>query len=138
MLDDYGLRTLNWVTGMSSVVLDWSMSSSVRSDYMTNFLPHNCGDYLLSPVTTIINGYTPVSIVTGGFLVSTPGSPNSVTLTNPSVSGVYKTLLQFTNPSGYKITGDSTKYYATPLYFYVKVVVTVHKCVIGIKSGYID
>ena len=75
---------------------------------MTNFLPQNCGNYLLSPVTTSINGYTPVSIVTGVFLVSTPGSPNSVTLTNPTISGVYKTLLQVTNPSGYNITGDST------------------------------
>ena len=93
MLEDYGLRTLNWVTGMSSVVLDWSMSSSIRSDYMTNFLPRNCGDYLLSPVTTSINGYTPVGIVTGGFLVSTPSTKNSVTLTPPTVSGVYKTLL---------------------------------------------
>ena len=86
---------------MPSVVLSWKINRSIDSFFMTNFLPQNCGNYLLSPVTTSINGYTPVSIVTDSFLVSTPGSPNSVTLTNPTVTGVYLTLLQLKNPSGY-------------------------------------
>ena len=77
---------------------------------MTNFLPQNCGNYLLSPVTTSINGYTPVSIVTDGSLTSTPGNPDSITLTNPMRSGTYNVLLQVKNPSGYYIpTSDGSK-----------------------------
>ena len=79
---------------------------------------------MLGPVTTNINGYTPVSIVTAGFVTSTVGNPSSITLTNLTIVGTFDVLLQITNPSGYNIIGDATLYNATPLYFYIKVVVT--------------
>ena len=122
MLSDYELKKLSWTTGETSKSLAWTITTSLTG--MTSYLPNNCGDYLLSPVTTSINGYTPVSIVTDGSLTSTPGNPDSITLTNPIRSGTYDVLLQVKNPSGYYIPGDSRKYYATPIYFYFQVVVT--------------
>ena len=59
---------------------------------MTNYLVQSCGDFLLSPVTTSINGYTPVSIVTDGFLVSGAAN-NAITLTNSNVNGTFNVLV---------------------------------------------
>ena len=59
---------------------------------MTNYLVQSCGDFLLSPVTTSINGYTPVSIVTDGFLVS-GAAKNAITLTNSNVNGTFNVLV---------------------------------------------
>lgn len=85
---------------------------------MTNFTVKTCGDYKLSPVTTSINGYTPVSIVTDGFLVS-GAAKNEITLTGSNVTGTFNVLVQVTDPVGYFISPDPTRYYVTPLYFYV-------------------
>jgi hypothetical protein len=119
MLSDYSLKTINWRVGDPSVNLAWTITKSLDG---TTFPNKNCGDFLLSPVTTSINGYNPVSIVTDGFITSTFGNPSSITFTNPNVFGTFDVLLHVTNPSGYYILNDTTKYHATPLYFYVKVV----------------
>lgn len=92
---------------------------------MTNYVNTDCGDFLISPVTTTVNGYTPVSLVTDGYLTSTVGNPSQITLTGSNVNGTFDVLVQITNPSGYTILGDSTLYQATPLYFYIKVTTTV-------------
>jgi hypothetical protein len=60
---------------------------------MTNYIVQSCGDFLLSPVTTSINNYTPVSIVTDGSLTSTGSDPSSITLTDPTVNGTFDVLL---------------------------------------------
>jgi hypothetical protein len=125
MLSDYSLKTINLRGGDLPVNLAWTINTSLDR---TTFLNKDCGDFLLSPVTTSVNGYNPASIVTGGFITSTVGNPSSITFTGPGVGGTFDVLLQVTNPSGYYILNDTTKYYATPLFFYVKVVVD---CVTG-------
>jgi hypothetical protein len=122
MLIDYSLKTINWLVGDPPVNLAWTITNSLSG---TTFPNKNCGDFLLGPVTTSINGYTPVSIVTAGFITSTIGNPSSITLTvtDPMICGTFNVLLHITNPSGYSIIGDTTLYFATPLYFYVQVVI---------------
>ena len=121
MLSDYSLKTINWKLGDQPVSLAWTITNSLSG---TKFPNKNCGDFLLGPVTTSINGYTPASIVTLGFITSTIGNPSSITLTDLTIVGTFDVMLQITNPSGYTILGDTTSYHATPLYFYIKVVVT--------------
>jgi hypothetical protein len=106
MLTDNTLKTINWSFGNSPASLAWTIRKSLSG--LTNFVNTSCGNFLLSPVTTSINGYTPVSIVTAGFLASTFSNPSSITLTNPNENGTFNVLLQVTNPSGYTITGDAT------------------------------
>ena len=108
---------MNLASGDPPVNLAWTIHNDL--EFLTNYVDTSCGDYLLSPVTTNINGYTPVSIVVDGFLTSTVGNPSSITLTDTNVSGTFNVLLQITNPSGYTILGDATIYNATPLYFYI-------------------
>ena len=108
---------MTWASGDPPVSLAWTINNDLTG--LTNYVSTACGDYLLSPVTTTINGYTPVSIVVDGSLISTPGNPNSITLTDPIVSGTFAVLLQITNPAGYTVLGDATLYHATPLYFYI-------------------
>ena len=108
---------MTWASGDPPVSLAWTINNDLTG--LTNYDNTACGDFLLSPVTTTINGYTPVSIVVDGSLTSTPGNPNSITLTDPNVSDTFAVLLQITNPTGYTILGDATLYHATPLYFYI-------------------
>ena len=83
---------MNWAHGSPPVNQAWTISNSV-SDLMTNYQVKTCGNHKLSPVTTNINGYTPVSIVTSGSLISTVGNPSSITLTNSNVNGTFNVLL---------------------------------------------
>ena len=119
MLTDYSLQTINWQIGDPPVSLAWTIFNSLDGSTFPNT---NCGDFLLSPVTTIINGYTPAI---AGFITSTVGNPSSITLTvtDLTISGTFDVLLQITNPSGYNILGDTSLYIATPLYFYIKVII---------------
>ena len=119
---------MSWAYGSAPLSQAWTISNSVDST-MTNFTVKTCGNYLLSPVMTSINGYSPVSIVTDGSLTSTVGNPSSITLTSPKMNGDFNVLLYATDTVGYTITGDPTRYYVTPLYFYVKVVIT------GVPTG---
>jgi hypothetical protein len=82
---------MNWAYGSAPVTLTWTITNTLNG--MTNYHVQSCGDFLLSPVTTSINGYTPVSIVIDGFLNSTVGDPSSITLTNPTVNGTFDVLL---------------------------------------------
>ncbi len=91
LLSDYTLQTMNWAYGSAPLSKTWTISNSV-STALTNFTVKTCGDYKLSPVTTSINGYTPVSIVTGGFLVSATAK-DTITLTNPNVNGTFNVLV---------------------------------------------
>jgi len=60
---------------------------------MTNFSMKTCGDFLLSPVTTSIEGYTPGSIVNGGFIASTVGNKSSITVTGDNtILGTHNVL----------------------------------------------
>jgi hypothetical protein len=53
----------------------------------------NCGDFLLSPVTTSIEDYTPGSIVSGGFITSTVGNKSSITVTGDNtILGTHNVL----------------------------------------------
>ena len=70
MLTDNSLKTINWQIGDPPVNLAWTISNSLAG---TGFL-NNCGDLLLSPVTTTVNGYSPVTPVTAGFITSTTGN----------------------------------------------------------------
>ena len=114
-LSDYSQKTISWQVGSPSATQTWTISNSISNAYSSdNYsnlldpdgpLPYktgtypsftsNCGDFLLSPVTTIINGYTPVSIVTAGFITSTPGNPSSITVTSTdhTINGTFNVLL---------------------------------------------
>jgi hypothetical protein len=91
LLSDYSLQTMNWAHGNAPFSKTWTISNSVSAS-LTNFAVKTCGDYKLSPVTTSINGYTPVSIVTDGFLVS-GALKNEITLTDPKVNGNFHVLV---------------------------------------------
>jgi hypothetical protein len=82
---------MNWAHGSAPLSNSWTISNSV-STTSTNFAVNTCGDYKLSPVTTSINGYTPVSIVTDGFLVS-GALKNEITLTGSNVNGNFHVLV---------------------------------------------
>ena len=72
MLSDYSLKTMTSSAGNAPVNLAWTIKNSLDG---TTFLNKNCGDFLLSPVITIVNGYSPVAPVTAGFITSTAGNP---------------------------------------------------------------
>jgi hypothetical protein len=91
-LSDNTLKTMSWAYGNAPLSQAWTISNSVDST-MTNFTVKTCGNYLLSPVMTSINGYSPVSIVTDGSLTSTVGNPSSITLTSPKLNGTFNVLL---------------------------------------------
>jgi hypothetical protein len=91
LLSDYTLQTMNWANGSAPLSKTWTISNSV-STALTNFTVKTCGDYKLSPVTTSINGYIPVSIVTDGFLVS-GAAKDTITLTGSNVIGNFKVLV---------------------------------------------
>ena len=114
-LSDYSLKTISWQVGGLSATQTWTISNSISNaysstsysnlldasgplSYSTGTYPSfttNCGNFLLGPVTTSINGYTPVSIVNAGFITSTPGDPSSITVTSTdhTINGTFKVLL---------------------------------------------
>jgi hypothetical protein len=91
-LSDYNLKIMNWAGGDPPVSLGWMISSSVSSG-MSNYSVKSCGNFLLSPVTMNVNGYTQSPIVSDGSLASTFGDPSSITLTNPTINGTFNVLL---------------------------------------------
>ncbi len=114
-LSDYSLKTINWQVGSPPLTQTWTISNSASNAYSsTNYsnlldpngplsystgtypsFTTNCGNFLLGPVTTSINGYTPVSIVNDGFITSTPGDPSSITVTSSdhTINGTFNVLL---------------------------------------------
>jgi len=91
-LSDYSLKTINWKVGDSPAYEAWTIGNSVSSE-LTSFDMKSCGDFLLSPVTTSIEGYTPSRIVSGGFITSTVNNKSSITVTGDNtILGTHNVL----------------------------------------------
>jgi hypothetical protein len=94
LLTDYSLKTIIWQVSNPPANQAWIISNSISSA-MSNYTVKTCGNFLLSPVTTSVNSYTPVSIVTAGFITSTVGNTSSITVasTDHTINGTFKVLL---------------------------------------------